>query len=190
MKKAIHLMCVAVVVAALGYGTVSAGIVSWRASSGVLPSDSSIPQDARFQLSGNQGDLTLQDGVLTFVDTSSVEQLGINKLDIGSIPVGQDWAFQIELQMHSHSKPNLDFGASSGLEDDVRSARLLIASSWVGFSDYQGGLAGSASVTIDTTDQVHIFRAVRSGAVVDLFIDAFDVPALSIAYDVKGEVIV
>jgi hypothetical protein len=190
MKKAIHLMCVAVVVAALGYGTVSAGIVSWRASSGVLPSDSSIPQDARFQLSGNQGDLTLQDGVLTFVDTSSVEQLGINKLDIGSIPVGQDWAFQIELQMHSHSKPNLDFGASSGLEDDVRGARLLIASSWVGFSDYQGGLAGSASVTIDTTDQVHIFRAVRSGAVVDLFIDAFDVPALSIAYDVKGEVIV
>ena len=139
MRSAILAVCVMIIVAALA-PSAFAEIVSWRASSGVLPSDMSLPQDIRFQLSGDQSDLTLHDGVLTFADSSSVEQLGINKNDVGSIPLGQGWAFQIELQMHSHSRPTLDFGASSGLEDGVRGARLLIASNWVGFSDYQGGL--------------------------------------------------
>jgi hypothetical protein len=156
-----------------------AEIISWDASSGLLPSDGSIEADSRFTLSGNSSWLSFQDGAMNVNDSSSTYQL--NFLNMSYLPLSQNWAYQIELRMNSHSRPVFDFGATAGITQYRRSF-LTVASDRVGFGG-DNEFVNSQAYLMATTDGFHTYRVIKNSDIVSLYIDTFDAPVMSIAYE-------
>ena len=154
-------------------------IVSWDASSGLLPSDSSIDESSRFVLNGNASWLSIQNGAMNVNDNSATYQLNFKNLNY--LPIGQDWAYQIELKMNSHSRPILDYGATAGITQYRRSF-LGIASDKVGFVGNNEFINGQM-YSIDTTNSFHVYRVIKNADIVSLYVDNFDTPVMSISYE-------
>ena len=158
------------------YGT----IVSWEASSGLLPSDLSIPVDQRFVLSGNLAWLSLTSELLNIQDKSSTYQL--NFKNHNTLPDAQsDWMYQIELRMNSHARPNWNFGATTGFTINGRRIFLAIAKDQIGFIGNDAFLNGK-TYSIDTTNGFHLYKVTNESDSVNLYIDGSTLPALSIPY--------
>ena len=77
-----------------------AGVVSWHASSGVLPSDPSIPQEHRFWLSGEPSFASMSGGLLNLNDTSESLHVGFVKSDMDPAEFEGDWAYHGELRIN------------------------------------------------------------------------------------------
>ncbi len=163
----------------LGVATIYGGIISWHASSGVLPSDASIPEDGRFEMSARPGYVSLSGGMLTIDDASTVWQAGFNKFY--DAPLENEWAYQIELRMNTHSRPVEDYGAVTGIRDRAKSGMLAFATDRVGIPD-DSGIFGAGSFLMDTTDDFHVYRVVHQADTVLLYVDTFDSPVLSVQY--------
>lgn len=177
MKKVV-VLCLCCLIGSMGHGQT----ITWDASSGLLPSDASIEENSRFELSGDSSWLSFQDGAMNVNDSSTTYQLGIGKSDIVPPDLTSDWAFQIELRTNSNSRPTFDFGATMGMTVLGKRSFLAIASDRVGFAgdtDYING----QSYLMDTTDGFHIYRVIKESDVVSLYVDTFDLPVLSIGYD-------
>ncbi len=162
-----------------GQSTAHAEIFAWNASSGVLPSDASIPEDGRFEMSAQSGYVSLSGGMLTIDDASTTWQASFNKPY--DAPTGSEWAYQIELRMNTHSRPEEDYGAVTGIRDGVKTGMLAFATDQIGVPD-DSGIFGAGSVLLDTTDDFHVYRVVHQLDTLLLYIDTFDSPALSVQY--------
>lgn len=159
----------------------SAGIVEWKASSGLMPTDSSLPPAARYELTG-ESDYAFLSDVLQIQDTSSPLQVGLSKKDIPASPPAE-FAFQIELRMGSHSRTGLDWGAFTGIVDGVKPVLLVISTEAVGFAgNNANSYVEGASYALDTTDVFHTYRVTKSGNTVDLFVDEIAEPVVSCLY--------
>jgi len=164
-----------------------ADIVSWHVSSGMLPSDPSIPADQRFEyqfVDSSWVDLNAES--LNITDDSTTWQGKFFKNDFGTIAASSDWAYQFELRMNSHFRPNdIDVGGSFGIRDEGRDGWLLVATDKVGFLN-SDGTDWFANHLLDATD-FHTYRVVKSMGVLSLYVDVFDTPVLTMAYaDLPG----
>jgi hypothetical protein len=157
----------------------------WHASSGLLPSDPSIPSEDRFTILRHGEYLTMDDGFMNVSDTGtgSSDDVGLFKSDIPTIPEAGSWAYQTELRINSHSRPILDFGARVGIIDQARWGLIAIASDKVGFEGEKGNsFVNNAYYSLDATDDFHTYRVVKDSGLVELFVDVFDSPVLSLPY--------
>jgi len=166
-----------------------AEIVRWDASSGVLPSDPSIPADQRFTLIGEASFLSFQDGALNFNDTSTSSQVSFRKYDL--VPTSEsDWAFQITMRMNKSVFPGwyggyvgscwwegdvwgLDTGITIGEKSILMEINydgvMLARCPWNGYS-------------MDTMDDFHTYRVTKASGMVNLYVDSFDTPVISVPY--------
>lgn len=168
------------IVACLIMAQVSYGrVVIWHASSGLLPSDNSIAEEDRFTLSGDDSWLSFQNGALNVNDQSTTYQLNFKSLN--PLPSSTDWAFQTGLRMNSHSRSAFDVGATAGIIQDKR-VFLAVALDRVGFLGDDEFVGGQIHF-MNTTDRFHTYRVVRSSDMVSLYVDMFDNPVVSLAYD-------
>ena len=183
MNKAIHMMCVACLLAIFLLSSETfAAIISYDAASGVLPSDQSIAPERRFQeISTHLGYSTVSSGVLTIHDTSSVEETVFYR---ESPPVASTTvaAFQIEVKVISANRPELNIAGDIGFMDGVKSVRVGLEPDRVGFVS-RTGTAFTHSIPFDTTNDFHLFRVHKNGdSQVQLFIDDMTTPVLSVPY--------
>lgn len=159
---------------------ISGEIRSWHASSGVPPWDASIPPESRFAITNNGVSVALQSPHYLEINDpgGSVEANVRRKGSIAPIPETDPWAYQVELRMISHQRPDVDFGAHAGIQDQSRSGALTFAKDWVGFWEAQ-------SYPLDTTDDFHAYRVIKDPqtGLVRLFVDTFDTAVLTVAYD-------
>ena len=161
------------------YGT----IISWGASSGVLPSDSSIPVENRFELAGESSFVSLSEGILNIHDDSDPLQVVFKKTGIDTIPADKDWAFETVIRMNSHNRVTLDWGADLGIIDGNKSVLLLIAEDAVGFAALNANsFVNGMSSAMDTTDSFHSYRVIKNSNLVNLYVDNQINPVLSIPY--------
>jgi hypothetical protein len=160
---------------------VHAEIISWDASSGLLPSDPSIEESSRFAFYGNSSWLSFREGAMNVNEDSTIRMLYFYK--DGSIPSRiNNWAFQIELRMNSHSGPAFDFGAITGIEVVGRRSLLVISRDCVGFAGRSEEFVNGQKYLMDTTDDFHVYRVIQTSGLVNLFVDTFDLPLISIPY--------
>jgi len=161
---------------------ISPDVVSWHASSGVLPDDPSIPAENRFSIT-ERSYVTLRDrDTFEVSDTRDSLKVKIEKNDIGPIRASDSWACQIELRMNAHQRSiDPDFGLSFGIEDQARAGLILVASDRVVF--YQTSYSAADWHEMDTTDGFHVYRIVKDLPTVSLFIDSFETPVLTIPYN-------
>lgn len=164
--------------------------LSWSASSGVAPWDASVPDAERFTIGSSAASdpsfLSFGGGAIRVTDTSNVFDAQLLK-SLTAVPSGTDWAFQVEMRMISHARPGFDWGASVRVEHESRQFSFLVSESAVGFEGYNGdSFLGDASYALDTTDGFHTYRMTKSGGTVALFVDAVDVPILSVSETLFG----
>jgi hypothetical protein len=158
-----------------------AKIVSWDASSGLLPSDESIPIEERFLSSGSYSFSSLQDGALNINDIH--DYLHDSYINGTTLPTNnEDWAYQIELRVNSHSGSSFDYAAETGFRIDGTAIFTTISSEKVGFGG-AGDFLNGQSYTMDTTDDFHIYRVIKTSETVSLYVDVFNTPVLVIPYD-------
>lgn len=157
----------------------NATVVWWSGDSGVPPWDDSIPPERRF-VYGPPSYISFSGGLINFHDTGGGSSSGaVSKDDIG--PVSTSWAFQIELRMNSHSRPNFDWGAETGIFDGAHRCFLIISRNAVGFEGFNGdSFVDGQSVSLDTTNGFHTYRVIKNGSLVQLFVDNLASPALAI----------
>ena len=164
-------------------GVASADIVSWRASSGVLPDDPSIPPEDRFTTAGGAY-VSLGPGFLNVNDTSTVDNVRIKNLNIDPIAASQSWMYQVDLRVNSHDRAVLDYATNPGIRDEERNGMILIARDKVGFEGPSGySFADDVYHEMDTTDDFHVYRVVKESSQVHLFVDSFVTPLLTLPYD-------
>ena len=162
------------------YGAIN----SWNAGSGVLPSDPSIPADQRFELVGEQSFVSLQNGYVNINDDSQTPRMGFEKTGIDTIPADDEWAFQTEIRINSHSRPYLDWAADLAIMDGNKSVMLLIAKDAVGFANPNAhSYVNGSFYALDTTDTFHTYRVIKNMASVDLFVDNMVSPVVSVPYN-------
>jgi len=163
-----------------------AQIISWEASSGLLPSDSSLPAEQRFHLRGELSYVSLKNGIMHISDSgpTGIAFVKTNNDPVGPIPaIGakDEWVLQVTLRMNSHQREEYDFGAAIGL-DEARNVRLAISRDRVGFGSRKGWL-DDLSYPLNTTESFHTYLVVKRQGVVQLFIDGKVDPVLSVSYD-------
>jgi len=160
-------------------------VISWHASSGVLPNDPSIPSESRFSIV-TEGMLSLETGFLHVSDTRTSggsRKMQIVKTDVDPIQPADSWAYQVQLKMNSHSRPTANWGAEVGIRDVARFPVILIARDRVGFAGYNSDSFIDGRVhRLDTTDGFHTYRVVKDGENVELFVDDFGSAVLTIPY--------
>lgn len=156
-------------------------LVSWDASSRLLPSNSSIAEKKRFKLNGNASWISFENEAMNIIDNSAVYQLNFQNRSILSSSNYSDWVFQIELRMNSHRRPVFDIGVTTGITFEGRRFILAIAKNSVGFIGNDEFLKG-CKYQINTTNYFHVYRVVKTLDVVSLFVDTFDIPVASIKY--------
>ena len=176
MKYLLLLMCC--MVSSVSY----ANVISWDASSGLIPSDPTIDEASRFVLSGDSSWLSLENGYLNVSDDSNVDQLNFQNFITVPTDQSNDWAFQIELRMNSHARPDFDYGVTLGITVENKRSFIAIATDGVGFLGDVDFL-NSQSYLIDTTDDFHLYKVTKTGDTVSLYVDTFDTPVLSLGYD-------
>ncbi len=175
---------------ALAQSCNSDNIVSWHASSGVPPYDSSIPESQRFG-TGSTTYYSMQDGFLNINETSLSGSSAITKSDaIEPILPSSDWAFMIELRMNSHDRPGFDTGSGTGVDTESgRRVGFNVARDAIGVPDQVSGLddwhAGGVYF-MDTTDAFHSYRVTKSGDTVHIFVDDLPDPVISLPFLVFG----
>lgn len=159
-------------------------IVSWNASSGLLPFDASIPADQRFAFGGNPSFVSMQDGFMNINETSTTFTVAISKTDIVPIDASDAWAFEIELRTNSHDRPVFDVGASTGIDGGGKRAFLLIARDAIGFGDLGGVDAWQEGGVhfMDTTDSFHVYRVIKSEGLVRVFVDNSTTPVVTLSH--------
>ncbi len=179
-RQAAVLVAVGIVLA--GANSTFADIISWHASSGVLPNDPSIPEESRFAITHYPSFVSMQSGFLKVNDTIGNRAVRITQ-DVDSFAPGP-WAFQTELRMNSHNRRTLDFGATTGLFDGQKNASLVIASDRVGFTgdEFTFTFLDGKVHMMDTTDDFHTYRVVNDSGLTNLFVDDFDTPVMTITY--------
>ena len=156
-------------------------IVSWDASSGILPSDSSIPLEERFLISGESSFVSLQEGYLNINDPSN--PLFVGFVNHTTLPTNSDdWAYQIEIKINSHTRLNWDYAAVTGFSIDGTFLFTVISSDRVGFSG-PGEFLNGQTYSMDTTDDFHIYRVIKTSDIVSLYVDVFDAPVLTSPYE-------
>jgi lectin-like protein len=175
--KVLQLFSVSAIMATNIYGQ----IIAWDASSGLLPSDGSIPADQRFVLNGDPAWANILPEHMNVVDDSTTFQFKFFKDDFGSISASSDWAYQIELRVN-WSQPGVDHGGHHGIRDEGKDGFLLLDSDKVGFLSADG-IPWSLSYALDTTDGFHHYRVTKTTGIVRLFVDHNDEPSLVFAYD-------
>lgn len=174
---------ISITVLVVGSGVAVGDIVSWHASSRVLPDDPSIPAGSRFEIIGESSFVSLQPDWLNMSDTVTGIEVGIMKFDIPPIQPGDSWAYQVQLRMNAHNRDYLDWGAELGIVEEERYGKILIAKDRIGFPGTGGhSFINGVSHAMDTTDGFHVYRVVKELPQVNLFVDDFDVPVLSVAY--------
>jgi hypothetical protein len=116
-------------------------------------------------------------------DTIASQEVDIIKEDIDTILSDENWVYQVELRMNSHDRPRLDWGAELGVVTEDRWGMIIISRNAVGFEGAGGNsFINGLSYTMDTTDDFHIYRVEKVFDTVNLFIDSFDNPVLSVIY--------
>lgn len=165
-----------------------AEIVLWDATSGMLPSDPSIPISQRFELIGEASYLSMNNGYINMNDTSDPLNIGFIKTDISDITSEQDWAIEIRLRMNSHLRDSgTNWGAYLGIVEANKSILLTIATDEIGFMDADRfGFIDDASIAFDTSDNFHTFRVIKTGGIVSLYVDDNESASLSIPYTSFG----
>ena len=158
-----------------------ANVISWDASSGLIPSDPTIDEASRFVLSGDSSWLSLENGYMNISDSSNVNQLNFQNFTTVPTDQGSDWAFEVELRMNSDSRPEFDYGVSLGITVENKRSFIAIANDGVGFLDDVDYLNGQ-SFSLDTTDDFHIYKVTKTGDTVSLYMDEIDTPVISLNY--------
>ena len=177
MKRTLLIISLLLVLSTLGYSE----IISWDASSGIMPFDSSIPLEERFLLSGESSFVSLQQESLNINDTSNPLFVGFTNHT--TLPTANnDWAYQAEIKINSHTRPNWEYGAVTGFSIDGKFLFTVISSDKVGFSG-PGEFLNGQTYSMDTTNDFHIYRVVKTSDIVSMYVDVFNTPVLTIAYD-------
>jgi hypothetical protein len=155
--------------------------IVWNASAGLLPNDASIPSESRFDIANHSDFVSLQDGFLNITDTSNALEVDIIK--VYYVTQNDDWFYQVELRMNSHSRPNLNWGAELGIGTVDRWAFILISDNAIGFEGPNGNsFINGLSYSMDTTDDFHTYRVEKSSNTMNLYVDVFENPILSLLY--------
>jgi len=177
-KRRAAALLIAGVIVMVGVNPIFADIVSWHASSGVLPDDPSIPAESRFNVTGQQSVMLHDRDYLEVSDTIDSFKVAIRKNDTEPIQANDSWACQVELRMNSHDRSeDPDFGMSFGIEDLGRSGLILVAKDRVAF------FKADDWYEMDTTDDFHVYRIIKDLPTVSLFVDSFETPVLTIPYN-------
>jgi hypothetical protein len=161
-----------------------AEIVLWDATSGMLPSDTSIPISQRFELVGEASFLSMNNGYINMNDTSNPLNIGFRKTDISAISSEQDWAVETHVRMNSHSRDSeIDWGAYFGILEANKSILLTIATGEIGFmgADRHSFVDG-VSLSFDASDSFHSYRIIKTDGIVNLYLDNNESASLSIPY--------
>jgi len=110
--------------------------------------------------------------------------MGFEKTGIDTIPADDEWAFQTEIRINSHSRPYLDWAADLAIMDGNKSVMLLIAKDAVGFANPNAhSYVNGSFYALDTTDTFHTYRVIKNMASVDLFVDNMVSPVVSVPYN-------
>jgi len=182
-KRRAAAFLIAGVIVVVGANPTFADIISWHASSGVLPDDPSIPAASRFNVAGERSYLSMENGFMN-VDDPGPSYVMIRKDDMGTIPDPEAWTWQVELRMNDHSRPTLDWGAEVGIATSERWAMILVAKNAIGFTaDNGNGFVNGISYAMDTTDDFHTYRFARESGLASLYVDASASAVLSVPYD-------
>lgn len=160
----------------------SGGVISWNATQGVLPNDLSIPVNERFDIANQASFASLQPTHLNVADTVGAVKVNIIRDISGEFSSGDPWAFAVELRMNSHSRGVLDWGAQVRLEDGTKSGSIVISTGSVGFNGFEANSFVASPFAMDTTDAFHLYRVVRDGGNVELFIDGGAAPVITVPY--------
>jgi len=162
---------------------IHATTISWDGTTGLLPSDPSIKPQSRFEVVNYASYLSMNDKYLNITDTSDGLEVDLIKDDIAPILSTDNWFYQVELRMNSHSRPKLDWGADLGVATIDKWAMIVISSDFIGFESANGNsLVNGCSYAMDTTDGFHTYRVSKIDDTISLFVDTFDIPVLSILY--------
>lgn len=158
-------------------------IITWDASSGLLPSDPSFPIENRFELIGDETFASINSGIMNLNDDSNTLQVGFRLTDIVPTSPNANWAYESVIRINSHSRPTLDWGADLGFVDGNKSIILFIADNKVGFAGSAQSFLNDISYDMDTTNIFHTYRVIKSFNNVSLYVDDFQAPVISTPYD-------
>ncbi len=158
-------------------------IVTWDASSGLLPSDPSFPIENRFELIGDETFVSINSGIMNLNDDSNSLQVGFRLTDIALTSQNANWAYESVIRINSHSRPTLDWGADLGFVDGNKTIMLFIADNKVGFAGSAYSFLNNISYDMDTTNSFHTYRVIRTFNIVSLYVDDFQTPVISAPYD-------
>ena len=178
MKKQLLICCLILICSTFSF----ADIISWDASSGLLPSDASISDNMRFQeIDASRGYSTIQNGIMTIHDDSNIYETAFSR---NAPPVYSDTtaAFQITTKVIWADRSYLNTAGEIGFLDTNKSVRIGLTPDRVGFVDAIGR-AFTHSIPFNTTDDFHSYRVIKnSNTSIQLFIDDMLNPVLDFSY--------
>ena len=149
---------------------------------GVLPDDPAVPADQRFSIGGEASMLSLGATSLRVIDASKPLSVYIQKTDITPIDAADDWELQIELQMHSAARDTVvKIGNQITVTDTAKTFGFGVATNEIGFVDIPSSqwVAG-LTFAMDTTSQQNQYRVVKTGSMIDVFVNGGASAVLSI----------
>jgi hypothetical protein len=163
----------------------AAGPVAWEGADGLAPWDPAVPASRRFAVNFPGPPDTaavVAGGVLRVRDGSAGSSVDVTRPV--AVGVADDWVVQETLRVIDHQRPGLpDFAATFGLQDPSRQAYLAVARDRIGILTFGGGgYVDGTTYALDTTDRPHLYRVVRGGPSVSVYVDDTDVARLTVPY--------
>jgi hypothetical protein len=159
--------------------TATAQNVCWRGTSTVLPQDSIIPQQHRFEAAHETSQPSIVGNLMHVSDTAEEEWVLLGK-DLAPLSSSSQWECTFEVQMHSALRTwGVPMGNATHVHDDTYAYMLGVDDDGVGFFPYVSNTWVSF-VAMDVSDALHEFRIVASTTQIELFIDGAATPAISL----------
>lgn len=158
---------------------VDAQVIGWHASTGVLPTDSSIDAAQRFTLTtGPSFVISMVGSSHLAVDTTA--KVKIQKSD-GPL-IGAQFAYEVVLRSTVDDRGAFRWSVGTGMAGDGVNASILISNSAVGFPGVNGdSFIDNQFYAMNTTDQFHTFSVQKNVAgFANLYVDNSSSPVLTI----------